>query len=294
MKKLFSIISAALALCTLAITAGCTGGQPSKTDSSDQGSVSETPKDTVAPAKADTSITEAEVKTDAPTTTEAVADYRNPFINALLESPDQWFYNNKTYSKAAFFDLDNDGKNEFLVWQGGGSSHMINTKIFYWDGSSVQESTGEGDPNYDKYGYYLNPATFTYYRSNETGSSFITGTMGIANGIFYSWGGTHTLTYTDKKVSIEYKYAKSQKREPGSDGEYSVECTYYDGASHYANSDNANVITEEEFINLQDSLTANCDKLDLTTEEIDLNKWEGLSDSQKRSDLEDSYDAFKT
>ena len=87
MKKLFSIISAALALCTLAITAGCTGGQPSKTDSSDQGSVSETPKDTVAPAKADTSTTEAEVKTDAPTTTEAVADYRNPFINALLESP---------------------------------------------------------------------------------------------------------------------------------------------------------------------------------------------------------------
>lgn len=73
-----------------------------------------------------------------------------------------------------------------------------------------------------------------------------------------------------------------------------MECTYYDGASHYANSDNANVITEEEFINLQDSLTANCDKLDLTTEEIDLNKWEGLSDSQKRSALEDSYDAFKT
>lgn len=232
----------------------------------------------------------------------AFQDYRDEFIDALMVSKSKWQPSTEFGTFISFADLDFDGKNEFLVSSGGGSSHMVNTKIYSWDGYQIQEIKDLADPNYyshtsstgktSEYGYYLNPSALNYYYNNDTHDYMITGTMGLRGGWAYSWSGLFTLEMLKKKLAIEYIRSGVYEVKTISSGVYENINTYYDGASYYGNFDSSQVISEEQFEKLKDNLLKNCDDLEAHIETLSIKTWNGYSVSQQHEKLKDLYNSF--
>lgn len=223
----------------------------------------------------------------APVAVNAADDsYRDGFINALINSQDQWIPQSSNSVRMApgfsFMDLDFDGRNELYVQEAGGTMDNHSARIYYYENNQLKEATGK------EYGEYLNG--LTYYYNNNTGTYLILGVNSCAAGFASDrWIGNYTFTFNNHKPEVKYYSARYMKVDRQT---YQQSFTYYDGANGYGDSSSANVISETQYNNLNNQVVSNCVNVNMKSEKILKNDWNGYSTSEKRAKLLSSYNAF--
>ena len=200
-------------------------------------------------------------------------NYREEFINALLESEDEWYVGVGNQSTLEFTDLNFDGKLEFIMqydYNAYAYYYFENNKINFFHGFNHTLSG-----YYDKY--------------NEKyimlGHNYING----GNGDW--WRGDFVLEFDGKSYYSNYYSSILHNYNLNTNEE---EYRYYSGANE--NEDDyvkgLNEISESEYNRINEEKLKNLVNINMKSEYILCSDWEKYSNSEKRQALEKAYDSF--
>lgn len=205
-------------------------------------------------------------------------DYKDAFINAILESEEEWCpetFNDSFYPTALMFtDLNFDGKPEFIVQYGGGSMLNCDADAYYFDGNNIclagnDRTTLSGKGSFEN--------SLTAYYDTKNNKYVILGKAEARGSINYIWFGDFELTFDGTKISTDYY--SSQLTDNG-------KITYYNGNR------GADEINEDEYNKINKAKLENLIDVNMQREQILCSDWENYSDSEKKKALEKAYDSF--
>ena len=223
------------------------------------------------------------VRETLPTTAVETVDsnqYKKSIISAIIKNQSEW-YNNYIY-EFGFFDLDNDGNLEFIInYIGAGSAtsmytyendlERINNNYIMKDGSSVEDNIYNDCLSISIAGAYYNDDQKQYSVSVMCLSQEPAETKNASGELFFDGTDCQTKFFAMKVIS------------PSG-------IQYYDGSNGYLDITGMNAIEQVEY----DSIIENKNRIAVTISEkrITPDKWKTANTEQKRSLLEESYDAF--
>ncbi len=218
-------------------------------------------------------------------------DYKDAFINAILESEEEWCPETFNYSffptALMFTDLNFDGKPEFIVQYGGGSMLNCDADAYYFDGKNVCLAVNDNNsPNRMAFQNML-----TAYYDKQNAKYIMLGTAIKRDGAFYTWGGNYELIFDGTMLSSVY-YSSSITSYSTIDAFEDANHYYYDGAKTYNDTTGAKEITEDEYNNINKAKLENLIDVNMQRDQILCSDWEKYSASEKKEALEKAYDSF--
>lgn len=208
-------------------------------------------------------------------------NYKEDFINALLENEDEWYVNwgaSVGYqSELTFTDLNFDGKPEFIMQYGGGSMRNNNASAYYFSNNKLFEANT----------WFQNNLTAYYDKSNN--SYVMLGNAYAKGGVNYWWCGDFELSFDGNNVLSNY-YSSYIAEDLNYTGNFIY--TYYNGANGYGDVNGLSKITETEYNKINEEKLKNLVNINMKREFILCSDWEKYSASEKRQALEKAYDSF--
>ena len=218
-------------------------------------------------------------------------EYRTNFINALLNRTSLW-KKDDSYTSYYFMDLDLDGKNEFVVWNYGGTSRLHYTHIFAYVGGNIVELT-ESTQNYSNIDptEFINTETFRYYFNKTEHRLMILGTFVTANGVGNYTNDNYDITFDVSKKTYTSGFNMAFYSGLKSTSEYSSQkttMTYYEEQ----NNGTKKTVSEKKYNEINDNKLDGCVDLNMTKQSINAYSFSKMTASKKRTALEESYDAF--
>lgn len=218
-------------------------------------------------------------------------DYKVAFINAILESEEEWCPEITSVgfcpSALMFTDLNFDGKPEFIVQYGGGSMLNCDADAYYFDGNNV--CLAANDNNSPNRMAFQNSLTAYYDKQND--KYVMLGEAIARGGAFYTWGGNYELIFDGTTLSSKY-YSSSITSYSTTDTFENADHYYYDGAKTYNDITGATEITENEYNKINEAKLENLIDVNMQRDQILCSDWENYSDSEKKEALEKAYDSF--
>lgn len=211
----------------------------------------------------------------------SIENYKEDFINALLENEDEWYVNwgaSVGYqSELTFTDLNFDGKPEFIMQYGGGSMRNNNASAYYFSNNKLFEANT----------WFQNNLTAYYDKSNN--SYVMLGNAYAKDGVNYWWCGDFELSFDGINIISDY-YSSYIAEDLNYTGNFIY--TYYNGANGYGDVNGLSKITETEYNKINEEKLKNLVNINMKREFILCSDWEKYSASEKRQALEKAYDSF--
>lgn len=211
----------------------------------------------------------------------SIENYKEDFINALLENEDEWYVNwgaSVGYqSELTFTDLNFDGKPEFIMQYGGGSMRNNNASAYYFSNNKLFEANT----------WFQNNLTAYYDKSNN--SYVMLGNAYAKGGVNYWWYGDFELSFDGINIISDY-YSSYIAEDLNYTGNFIY--TYYNGANGYGDVNGLSKITETEYNKINEEKLKNLVNINMKREFILCSDWEKYSASEKRQALEKAYDSF--
>ncbi len=208
-------------------------------------------------------------------------NYKEDFINALLENEDEWYQNGGAtvgyQSALTFTDLNFDGKPEFIMQYGGGSMRNNNASAYYFSNNKIYKTNTQ----------FQNNLTGYYDKSNN--DYVILGNAQALNGVNYRWCGNFELSFDGENIMSDY-YSSYRAKDENYTGKFKY--TYYNGANGYADVNGISEITEAEYNKINEEKLKNLVNINMKREFILCSDWKKYSASEKRQALEKAYDSF--
>ncbi len=208
-------------------------------------------------------------------------NYKEDFINALLENEDEWYVNwgaSVGYqSELTFTDLNFDGKPEFIMQYGGGSMRNNDASAYYFSNNKLFEANT----------WFQNNLTAYYNKSNN--SYVMLGNAYAKDGVNYWWCGDFELSFDGINIISDY-YSSYIAEDLNYTGNFIY--TYYNGANGYGDVNGLSKITETEYNKINEEKLKNLVNINMKREFILCSDWEKYSASEKRQALEKAYDSF--
>ena len=234
------------------------------------------------------SLTASAAETESLTENE---EYRRDFINALLNRTSLW-KKDDSYTSYYFMDLDLDGKNEFVVWNYGGTSRLHYTHIFAYVNGSIVELT-KSTQNYSKIDpkECINTETFKYYYNKQERRLMILGTFVIANGVGNYINKNYDITFDINKkaypdtIKIEYYTGLEATTKVGSQN---TTMRYY----RELGNGKTETLDKTGYDNWNYIKTMYSVDLHMEKQSINAYSYSKMTSTKKRAALEESYDAF--
>lgn len=208
-------------------------------------------------------------------------NYKDDFINALLNNEELWYYEGN-YSTSfgfasaiSFVDLNFDDKPELIMAYGGGSMYQNPADVFYFENGQIAKAEKESNLTER----WFEDTIEIYYDTAEKKYKAI----GIAHLRAGYMGGCKyfcELTFDGKNMISDYFAVENNENLNG------TEVKSYNKLPGYEE------ISEDEYNTLQAAYIGNCQNAEMKREKIFCRDWNNYSIDQKREALNNSYDSF--
>lgn len=237
------------------------------------------------------------VSFSVPTSVSATS-YKENIINAIIDNEDVWsknWFGSGYYGCGTikFIDLNFDGNLEFVVTHPCGSLRNVSNMVYYYENGTLCYANG-GEENYIIQGYagaygYSGLNLKGYYVNEEQGIILL-GTSMLYSTMADGFTGNYILEFKNNELLIDYYSAEYSDSERFTLAPPKI--TYYDNAEVIGRVGSANIITENEYKMINDSMIENCIDINMSYSSIKSTDWEYYSESTKRRILEQAYDSF--
>lgn len=202
-------------------------------------------------------------------------NYRDDFIQALLENESTWLGDSDICDKFQFVDINFDGNLEFVTTGCNPTSTSPTSCVYYYENNEIKKAGG------------FTGSLTGYYNKTEN-RYLILGEDYMHIDAANNWQGNYILNFDGREVTQDYYSSEAVV------GDFSSGSTihYYIGANGFGSSDGCEEITEERYNEINDTMLKDLVDINMNYGTISCSDWKNYTDSKKWQKLEKFYYTF--